>query len=95
MFNAMGFDAMEMYECTMTIDTDGKIQTNRLAAPRIIIENHFADLLRQAMAAQIPVMIKLSRTELVWSQYDLKNHNRDYYIQFKNSHYIRANGDKE
>lgn len=87
------FDAMKVYECVLTIETESGTQTTQLTAPRIMIENHFVSLLKQAQAASAPVMIKLSRMEPVWSQYDAQKINREHYIQFKNNHYIRINGD--
>jgi hypothetical protein len=87
------YNAMKVYECILEIETEGGTQTTQLTAPRIMIENHFLSLLEQAIAAPVPVMIKLSRVERVWSQYDNQNLNHEYYIQFKNNHYIRVKGD--
>jgi hypothetical protein len=87
------FDAMRVYECVLTVETEAGVQTTQLTAPRVIIENHFVSLLEQAVAASVPVMIKLSRMDPVWSQYDAQNLNREYIIQFKNNHYIRVKGD--
>ena len=78
------FEQMDTYECLLEVDKNGSIQRQRLQAPRMMIEQTFLKLAKEASRISFPMRIKLSRPFQVYSHFDKIMLNREASIEVKN-----------
>lgn len=82
----------DLYDVIFEITEGDNVRKQQMQAPRIIIEQQFLQLMQQAANVQIPVKIKLSRTEQVFDSFDQKFVDRENSITFMNNTYIQLKG---
>lgn len=82
----------DLYAVIFEITEGDNVRKQQMQAPRIIIEQQFLQLMQQAANVQIPVKIKLSRTEQVFDSFDQKFVDRENSITFMNNTYIQLKG---
>ena len=82
----------DLYDVIFEITEGDNVRKQQMQAPRIIIEQQFLQLMQQAANVQIPVKIKLSRTEQVFDSFDQQFVDRENSITFMNNTYIQLKG---
>ena len=86
------FSPFELFNVKFEITEGENIRTQQMQAPQMLIEQQFLQLIQQAMKIQIPIKIKLSRTEQVYDNFDQKFVDRENSITFMNNTYIQLKG---
>lgn len=82
----------DLYDVIFEITEGDNVRKQQMQAPRIIIEQQFLQLMQQAVNVQIPVKIKLSRTEQIYDNFDQKFIEQENNITFMNNTYIQLKG---
>jgi hypothetical protein len=82
----------DLYDVIFEITEGDNVRKQQMQAPRIIIEQQFLQLMQQAANVQIPVKIKLSRTEQIYDNFDQKFIEQENNITFMNNTYIQLKG---
>ena len=82
----------DLYDVIFEITEGDNVRKQQMQAPRIIIEQQFLQLMQQAANVQIPVKIKLSRTEQIYDNFDQKFIEQENSITFMNNTYIQLKG---
>lgn len=82
----------DLYDVIFEITEGDNVRKQQMQAPRIIIEQQFLQLMQQAANVQIPVKIKLSRTEQIYNNFDQKFIEQENNITFMNNTYIQLKG---
>lgn len=82
----------DLYDVIFEITEGNNIRKQQMQAPRIIIEQQFLQLMQQAANVQVPVKIKLKRTEQIYDSFDQKFVDRENSITFMNNTYIQLKG---
>ena len=80
-------ERFETFECMIDIETNGNKQRQRIQAPRIMIEQQFMSLVQQAVQADRPVKVILSRMVPVYDEFNDKWIEIENYIAFENNMY--------
>ena len=80
---------MEIYTCTLEIEQNGNLQSQTIEAPRIMLEQQFADLVQQASQVNNPVKIKMSRQVPIYNNYDDEWVDLEHWIIFENNSYTK------
>ena len=80
-------EQFEVFDCLLEIEMEGRVQTQRLKAPRVMIEQQFESLVQQAINSASPIKIKMSRRVPIWSQLEDKWIERENSIIFTNIAY--------
>ena len=83
----------DLYDVIFEITEGDNVRKQQMQAPRIIIEQQFLQLMQQAANVQIPVKIKLSRTEQIYDNFDQKFIDRENSITFMNNAYTAQGGE--
>ena len=83
----------DLYDVILEITEGNNIRKQQMQAPRIIIEQQFLQLMQQAANVQIPVKIKLSRTEQIYDNFDQKFIDQENSITFMNNAYTAQRGE--
>ena len=83
----------DLYDVIFEITEGNNIRKQQMQAPRIIIEQQFLQFMQQAANVQIPVKIKLSRTEQIYNNFDQKFINQENSITFMNNAYTAQRGE--
>lgn len=82
----------DLYDVIFEITEGDNVRKQQMQVPRIIIEQQFLQLMQQAANVQIPVKIKLSRTEQIYDNFDQKFIEQENSITFMNNTYIQLKG---
>ena len=82
----------DLYDVIFEITEGDNVRKQQMQAPRIIIEQQFLQLMQQAANVQIPIKIKLSRTEQIYDNFDQKFIEQENNITFMNNTYIQLKG---
>ena len=82
----------DLYDVIFEITEGDNVRKQQMQAPRIIIEQQFLQLMQQAANVQIPVKIKLSRTEQIYDNFDQKFIEQENNITCMNNTYIQLKG---
>ena len=82
----------DLYDVIFEITEGDNVRKQQMQAPRIIIEQQFLQLMQQTANVQIPVKIKLSRTEQIYDNFDQKFIEQENSITFMNNTYIQLKG---
>lgn len=82
----------DLYDVIFEITEGDNVRKQQMQAPRIIIEQQFLQLMQQAANVQIPVKIKLNRTEQIYDNFDQKFIEQENSITFMNNTYIQLKG---
>lgn len=81
-------EQFEVFDCLLEIEVGGKVQTQRMKAPRIMIEQQFESLVQQAANNNtFPIKIKISREVSIWSKLKGKWIEQENSIVFTNIAY--------
>ena len=83
----------DLYDVIFEITEGDNVRKQQMQAPRIIIEQQFLQLMQQAANVQIPVKIKLSRTEQIYNNFDQKFIEQENSITFMNNVYTAQRGE--
>lgn len=83
----------DLYDVIFEITEGNNIRKQQMQAPRIIIEQQFLQFMQQAANVQIPVKIKLSRTEQIYDNFDQKFIDQENSITFMNNAYTAQRGE--
>lgn len=83
----------DLYDVIFEITEGDNVREQQMQAPRIIIEQQFLQLMQQAANVQIPVKIKLSRTEQIYDNFDQKFIEQENSITFMNNVYTAQRGE--
>lgn len=83
----------DLYDVIFEITEGNNIRKQQMQAPRIIIEQQFLQFMQQAANVQIPVKIKLSRTEQIYNNFDQKFIDKENSITFMNNAYTAQRGE--
>lgn len=83
----------DLYDVIFEITEGNNIRKQQMQAPRIIIEQQFLQFMQQAANVQIPVKIKLSRTEQIYNNFDQKFIDQENSITFMNNAYTAQRGE--
>ena len=83
----------DLYDVIFEITEGDNVRKQQMQAPRIIIEQQFLQLMQQAANVQIPVKIKLSRTEQIYNNFDQKFIDQENSITFMNNTYTAQRGE--
>ena len=86
------FSPFELFNVKFEITEGENIRTQQMQAPQMLIEQQFLQLIQQATKIQIPIKVKLSRTEQVYDNFDQKFVDRENSITFMNNTYIQLKG---
>lgn len=78
----------EIFECTIEVWVDGRIHSNTVQAPRIVIQQNFLELVQQAVNDNKPVRIKLSRMVECFNEWTGETKMREASIAFMNRPYV-------
>lgn len=92
MFSNM-HEQMEIFECVFDIDVDGKIQSSRIQAPRIALEQQFISLVKKAAYSTQPIKVKMSREVPIYDEFDSKWISREHSVTFVNNAYVKIKGE--
>lgn len=87
LFHAQMEEKMEIFVCLFEIEVDGVVQHRKMKAPRLFLEQEYTSLVYEAAQDPRPVRVKMSRTEMVWNQFDQEGVEREYSIDFVNNAY--------
>lgn len=80
-------EQFKVFDCLLEIEMEGRVQTQRLKAPRVMIEQQFESLVQQAANSTSPIKIRMSRKVPIWSQLEDKWIERENSIIFTNIAY--------
>jgi hypothetical protein len=80
-------EQFEVFDCLLEIEMSGRVQTQRMKAPRIMIEQQFESLVQQAVNNTSPIKIKMSRKVPIWSKFEDKWIEQENSIVFTNVAY--------
>ena len=87
----------DLYDVIFEITEGDNVRKQQMQAPQIIIEiiieQQFLQLMQQAANVQIPVKIKLSRTEQIYNNFDQKFIAQENSITFMNNAYTAQRGE--
>ena len=83
----------DLYDVIFEITEGDSVRKQQMQAPQIIIEQQFLQLMQQAANVQIPVKIKLSRTEQIYDNFDQKFIEQENSITFMNNVYTAQRGE--
>ena len=83
----------DLYDVIFEITEGDSVRKQQMQAPQIIIEQQFLQLMQQAANVQIPVKIKLSRTEQIYDNFDQKFIEQENSITFMNNAYTAQRGE--
>ena len=83
----------DLYDVIFEITEEDNVRKQQMQAPQIIIEQQFLQLMQQAANVQIPVKIKLSRTEQIYDNFDQKFIEQENSITFMNNAYTAQRGE--
>ena len=75
---------MDVIACVLEINIVYKKQQRMLEAPKIIIEQEFMSLVKEANSNDSPIMIRVSCKVPIWSQFQNKWIERENSIEFRN-----------
>lgn len=89
------FQPFEIFDVKFEIIEGSNIRNQHMQAPKMIIEQQFLQLMQQAVNLQIPIKIKMSRTEPFYDVFEQKTTERENSIVFMNNAYIAKNGEGE
>lgn len=81
-------EEFEVFRCVFEVTTPYVTQRQEMEAPRIMLEQRFVVLAKQAAASNEPVMVAIRRTAPVYSQFDQQWFDRELFIEFKNNAYL-------
>lgn len=70
---------------------NGRVQMQRMKAPRIMIEQQFKSLMQQAANDTSPIKVRISRKVPIWNQFEDKWIEREFDIVFTNIAYENCN----
>lgn len=84
-------DKINPYHCVFEINVNGQITTQNIHAPRMVIEENFISLVSQAAQSNSPVMIKMSRKENIYDEFNKKWDEKEHFVVFQNNAYIAQN----
>lgn len=82
------FQPFELFDVDFEITEGDNVRNQHLQAPRMLIEQQFLQLMQQAANLQIPVKIKMSRTEQIYDVFDRKFVDRENSVAFMNNAYL-------
>jgi len=88
------FQEFQVYEVTLEVNDNGRIQLQRIQAPRVMIEHQFLGLMEQASKVNRPIRIKMSRTEPYFDQYEQKNIPQESNLIFANNSYVSIHSEE-
>ena len=86
-FNVNFGEQIEVFDCIIEIDSNGNKQSQRIHAPRIMIERQFLSLVQQAAQNANPTKVKLSRKYFVQNNFTDEIIKRENFIIFANDAY--------
>ena len=64
---------------------DRPVQRQRMQAPKEMLMLHFMQLVEQIQIDKRPMMIKMSRQEIIYDRFENKQKVIDSYIEFRNN----------
>lgn len=83
------FDEMfDTFDCIFYVEVDGESRTQKMQAPRIMIEQQFMQLMQDAAGDKRPVRVTLSRDVDCFDKWTSEKFVRECSIEFKNRRYI-------
>lgn len=88
------FQEFQVYEATLEVNDNGRIQLQRIQAPRVMIEHQFLGLMEQASKVNRPIRIKMSRTEPYFDQYEQRNIPQESNLIFANNSYVSTHSEE-
>lgn len=88
MFIAQMQDELELFVCTFEITVGDSVQHQTLKAPRIIFEEQFKALARDAAYNDKPMKVKLMRMVPIYNQFEHQWIEQELSIAFSNNAYI-------
>jgi len=75
---------VDVFECWLEIEQDGRMSRQRMVAPRFVIEQQFMALVQQAASVASPVRIKMLRWDTVWDEFEQRQKQIENSIEFTN-----------
>ena len=73
MFINMNMGFGDVYEVTLEVFIDGNLASSQnMQAPRMMIEAQFINLLQQMRRDSRHIKIKMSRPEVIWDNFEMK-----------------------
>lgn len=95
MFSSHINERMAVYTCTLDVEIDGKLSSQVMQAPRIILEQQFMGIINQAIRSKQPILVRMSRKEPYYNQFENTYKEQEYSIEFANNPYIAAHPETE
>ena len=75
----------EVFDCMIDIEIENNKQSQRMKAPRIMIEQQFLGMFQEIANMQVPAKIKLSRIAQCSNDWNDEVVEREVYIVFRNN----------
>lgn len=86
-------DRFEIFDVDFEITTQNGIRVSSVTAPRMMLEQQFLSLVREAATILEPVKVKMKRTIPIYSQFDNCWYDRECSVEFTNYAYTRSHGE--
>ena len=87
MFASQLHEKMQVFTCEFEVWVGERIQRRTIQAPRLMLEQEFMSLMQNAVSAEAPVKIKMSRCESIYNQFDGEWVEREHSVTFANNAY--------
>lgn len=84
------FQPFELFDVKFEITEGNNVRNQHIQAPQMIIEQQFLQLMQQAANLQVPIKIKMSRTEPFYDVFEQKTTERENSIVFMNNAYLET-----
>lgn len=87
------YEQFGIFQCMFELTIDDKIQVKEMQVPRMMAEQEFKRIMREAMHDTKPVKIRLTVKKKLYDEIEREWIERDNSITFANNAYIQKYGD--